>query len=306
MSIKQKNSKIFVRNVTVLDCGVWDKTRGPVGRSWNVDVEWHGTTDEEGVVVDFSAAKKIAKNIIDEQFDHRLLISEHNVLESQNGRKICVPYSSTLPENRFLLETYPQSLAIVSDDVFDEIALDTCSKLERILAMAIHEGSPSNISRVTVKLNWHNQHKEAHFFNYLHSLRMHAGNCQRFHGHSNIVEIFSGGRLDEAASERVARFLDGKYLITPEYLCAATPLNLQHNSDILTGFELDTAEHMWLKYSGTQGEVVVCAPRERVILMPDESTIEHISAWIHESFFADRSEVEVRGYEGLNKGALFP
>jgi hypothetical protein len=61
MSIKQKNSKIFVRNVTVLDCGVWDKTRGPVGRSWNVDVEWHGTTDEEGVVVDFQPPRKSQK-----------------------------------------------------------------------------------------------------------------------------------------------------------------------------------------------------------------------------------------------------
>ncbi|MEN9811249.1 MAG: hypothetical protein RLZZ488_2816, partial [Pseudomonadota bacterium] len=66
MELEKQKSKIFVRNVTVLDCGVWDLYHGPVGRSWSVDVEWSGTTDAEGVVIDFSQAKKLAKNVIDE------------------------------------------------------------------------------------------------------------------------------------------------------------------------------------------------------------------------------------------------
>jgi len=306
MSIKQQFSKIFVRNVTILDCAVWDRTRGPVGRSWSVDVEWHGATDEEGVVVDFSAAKKIAKKIIDEQFDHRLVISEANVRQLSDGRTLCVPYLSTAPENRFLLDTYPQSLAVVGEDIFEELSTDACSKLELLVAQAIRAESPANISHVKVKLSWHNQAHEPHFFNYLHSLRMHSGNCQRFHGHSNVVEVFRNAALDKSASENVARALDGKYLVTPVYAHLPSPAELQKHAELLTGFEFTTDNHMWLKYEGTQGEVRVCAPRERVILMPEESTIENISEWIHKTFFSECTGVEVRGYEGLNKGALYP
>jgi threonine dehydrogenase-like Zn-dependent dehydrogenase len=94
--------------------------------------------------------------------------------------------------------------------------------------------------------------------------------------------------------------------VTPFYTCERNQLNLDGYSDVLTGFEFNSENHMWIRYNGTQGEVVVCAPRHRVVLMPDESTIENISAWVYATFFADSVGVEVRGYEGLNKGALFP
>ena len=85
MSETAKISKIFIRNVTVLDCAVWRLKEGPVGQSWSVDVEFHGETDHEGVVLDFSAAKKQAKEAIDEHFDHRLLISNQLLTPSTSG-----------------------------------------------------------------------------------------------------------------------------------------------------------------------------------------------------------------------------
>jgi 6-pyruvoyl-tetrahydropterin synthase len=67
-------SSIFVRQATILDCAVMHPTRGPIGQSWWVDVEWQGELDSEGVVFDFGLAKKSAKKAIDDHFDHRLLV----------------------------------------------------------------------------------------------------------------------------------------------------------------------------------------------------------------------------------------
>jgi hypothetical protein len=40
--------------------------------------------------------------------------------------------------------------------------------------------------------------------------------------------------------------------------------------------------------------------------MPDESTIENISRWIFERLCQQMPNVEVYGYEGLQKGAIYP
>ncbi len=306
MSYAQQQSKIFIRQVTVLDCAIWDKTRGPLGRSWNVDVEWHGKTDEEGVVVDFSQAKKIAKNVIDEAFDHRLLISKNQIQKLKNGRLLCIPDALTAPENRFLIETYEHSLSLLPEDVFAELSTDETAQLEKHLAAVILQFSPKNIEKVKVSLRWHPEANEPHFFSYLHSLRLHNGNCQRFHGHSNTIEIFKDGRFDRESSVSAARFIDGKYLVTEQYLETSNALIEPEYSEVVRSLELNQGTHTWLDYSGTQGQVRVCVPTKRLVLMPDESTIENIVRWLHVSHFSGRSDIEVRGYEGLHKGALFP
>lgn len=306
MSYAQQYSKIFIRHVTVLDCAIWDKARGPLGRSWNVDVEWHGKTDEEGVVVDFSQAKKIAKNVIDDTFDHRLLISRSQIQKLKNGRVLCIPDALTALENRFLIETYENSLSVLPEDVFAELSTDATAQLELHLAAVIHQCSPTNIERVKVSLRWHAEANEPHFFSYLHSLRLHNGNCQRFHGHSNTIEIFKDGCFNLESSVSAARFIDGKYLVTNHYLETLNALIEPEYSELVRSLELNQGTHTWLDYSGTQGKVRVCVPKNRLVLMPDESTIENIVRWLHESHFSGRPDIEVRGYEGLHKGALFP
>lgn len=306
MSTHSQCSKIFIRNLTVLDCAIWDIAAGPRGRSWNVDVEWEGETDQEGILIDFSTAKSHAKKLIDEHFDHRLIISEELVSVSEPGRFTCHPHKRTPHTERFLLNTYPSSLSILPNEVFEEFLSNCTTKFESILADTILQNSPPNIKSVKIRLGEPKDCEGSYFFNYLHSLKYHSGNCQRFHGHSNTIEIFKNGIFDDEKSSIVATQLSGKYLIAENYLKRPESSDLLHLMATLESSEHDTDNFVWAAYHGSQGEVLVRIPRQRLIAMPTESTIENIAEWIHETLFKADPTIEVRAYEGLNKGAIYP
>ena len=61
---------LFYKNVTVLDYAYLDDHRGVVGDALKVHVEFIGKTDEEGVVYDFSYAKKKVKEIVQKAKDN--------------------------------------------------------------------------------------------------------------------------------------------------------------------------------------------------------------------------------------------
>jgi 6-pyruvoyl-tetrahydropterin synthase len=306
MSLPIQPARIFVRNTTVLDCAVWDPRCGPRGQSWQVDVEWIGSTDSEGVVLDFSHAKKMAKNQIDQLFDHRLLISELFVESSDGRRVICHPPAQLPTSERFLIETYPDSLAILPDEAIRALSLGDTRPLEELISVEIKKVSAHNVSAIKVKLKAHESSAQNHHFNYLHSLRLHSGNCQRFHGHSNVVELFENGQPNLVAAAEIACKLNGKYLVAEDYLCKELSRASGRFHELLDSLGLTDLTHTKVEYQGTQGLVTVCVPSHRLILMPDESTIENISRWIFERLCQQMPNVEVYGYEGLQKGAIYP
>lgn len=306
MKHDSRRSKIFIRQLTVLDCGIWDHLRGPTGCSWSVDVTWFGGTDDEGVVIDFSEAKKLAKKVIDDQFDHRLLISKDRVSQLGKGRYLCLPHPKTAPQDRFFLETYDSSIALFANLVLEELSSGATGQLETALADAIKESSPGNINDVKVKLRGHQEQSEPYFFNYLHSLRLHNGNCQRFHGHSNTIEVFVKGHLNQDYSSKAANFLNGKYLVTSYYVQKDFDLRHLPYQEIANSYEINDGDHRCIEYTGSQGFVRVFVPKNRLELLPTESTIENITEWLHGHLFSDCEDVTVYGFEGLNKGAIFP
>jgi 6-pyruvoyl-tetrahydropterin synthase len=306
MKQTRQQVRIFVRNATVLDCALWDSNYGPRGQSWQVDVEWHGHTDEEGVIVDFSLAKKTAKDLIDRLYDHRLFIAESSVFKTDNNSVICCPPAQLSNDNCFLIETYQESLSLLPEDTMLALSNGDTQLLESIIASEIKKNSPQNIQEIRVKLKPHENCTQPIHFNYLHSLRLHNGNCQRFHGHSNIVEVFEGGQFRPSAAADVAATLDGKYLVAENYLCASSTKASWQFFKFQEQCKLTPETHALIEYQGTQGAVTLLVPKQRLVLMPDESTIENISHWIFEHFFSHMSQVQVYGYEGLHKGAIYP
>lgn len=303
---ERQHSKIFVRNVSVLDCAIWDLYSGPLGRSWNVDVEWQGATDSEGVVIDFSAAKKLAKDVIDSNFDHRLLVPKNHTQSIDGGFVVCFPPLTTHQSERFLLHTYESSLAVLRKEIFEEIAQNRLSLLEVEIADSILKKSPKNVEKVKVSLSPHTQSGESHFFNYLHSLRLHQGNCQRFHGHSNTIEVFSKGSFNKDFSSTIAKRLDGKYLVADCYLREPCTETLNALMPFLIDFELGENAYTWVSYQGSQGVVSLRVPTHRLLIMPKESTIENIAEWVHSTCLDSDCSIEVRAFEGLHKGAIAP
>ena len=315
-TLSAKSAKIFVRNVTILDCALLHKTVGPRGRSWHVDIIWEGETDANGIVFDFSLAKKAAKEAIDSLFDHRLVVPASCVTALGNNRSLVrSAYSlrsefesarKSAPECAFALNTYSSALAIVPDAALDSLSADNDSlEFAHVLAQAVHKNSPSNISKVLVHLRDHEEYGKSQFFSYTHSLKYHFGNCQRFHGHSNIVEVFTNAKPDVEAAEKLAESLNARYLVPPCYL-VQDPQG-EHFAQMfrLCPELLIRTDLSFVSYEGSQGQVALALPTAAVILMESESTIENIAQFAHTHAQLEAHQTVV-AYEGLAKGSMFP
>jgi 6-pyruvoyl-tetrahydropterin synthase len=301
-----RKSSIFIRNATVLDCALAIPHIGPRGKSWHVDIAWEGDTDAEGIVFDFALAKKAAKDTIDKWFDHRLLVPESSIIKRDSDRVVLgTSYVIHETQGFFALDTYEESVAILPDDVFLEMRQSgRTNLLSSIIAKCILEVSPKSVSNVRVTLREPLEAALSYHFSYTHSLRQHSGNCQRFHGHSNIVEIFQDGELNLELCARAAQFLDASYLIPKIYLQEneLSPRNLA----LLNAFpqiEKSAVRHAHIEYSGSQGSVALILPAAAVTLMPQESTIENISAFLRESLELG-ANCSVVAYEGIQKGSI--
>ncbi len=293
---------IFVHNATILDCAVLFPGLGPQGRSWYVDVLWKGDVTGEGVLVDFAEAKKSAKAVIDNEFDHRLFVSTECLTdESLSSRRVLIVGAER--SNVFALNIYAQGIVCVSGSAIDLLQNGNCSGLEEFLSRAVLAASPKNVRDVIVRLR-NTEAARTNYFSYTHSLRCHNGNCQRFHGHSNVIEVIRDGVVDEAFSRQAAQFLSGKYLVSQSYVCddpvAEGFLPVLKAIDIAGG---KREHHAYVTYIGSQGDVFLAIPKSTLLTTPDESTIESIADFVKNALFADDT-VQVIAYEGLQKGAF--
>ena len=305
---------IFVRNVTVLDCAVLFPDVGPRGRSWHVDVEWTGTTDNEGVVVDFGTAKKLAKSHIDQFYDHRLWVNSQCFIKNDSDRIIVKSNCNSDDFNGVFALSAPLSAVTVIENSslsalsFEDNLPDLGTEgVANQIAKTLLAVSPKNVSAIKVTLRTTDDAKGTHRFAYTHSLKQHDGNCQRFHGHSNIVEIFQNNKFSPLLSEQCASQLKNRYLINRSYIQEnpATDAFLLELVASLKGIDV-TNDHAFVRYDGNQGEVAIIVPRKMVCLLPEESTIENIANFMHTLMNLSETSHKVFAYEGLAKGSVFP
>ncbi len=67
-------STLFVKGLTVVDFSYLHATRGLVGESWRLDISLTGDLDQQGMVLDFSDVKRQVKQLVDLEFDHKLIV----------------------------------------------------------------------------------------------------------------------------------------------------------------------------------------------------------------------------------------
>lgn len=300
-------TKIFIQDVTLLDCAILYPSTGPQGKSWYVDVTWEGKKDQNGVLFDFSLAKKSAKSTIDHEFDHKLLVKPSSIRFQSNSQVIIISSFKEQENNSiFAINTYNNSVKKIARETLLALDKEDVSLLEKEIAHAILRNSPENVTNVQVKLRPHEHHTKSNYFSYTHSLCHHYGNCQRFHGHSNIIEIYKKGSFDQEKSSYVAQKLNNSYIISRNYLVS------NWNSKLVQQLIEHCPEIPELKeklivaqYKGNQGEVAVIMPKENVFLLEQESTVENIAEFIKSFFQATEQEIEIRAYEGLAKGSIY-
>lgn len=274
--------RLFVDNLTVIDCSILDHKRGLIGASWSVNIELAGELDQQSMVFDFSKVKRTIKQWIDHEVDHKLVVPNRH---SSTTIKHCGHQTSigfTCKRGHIINHSSPtSSLCLIDADRINRKAV------AKYVQHGLKAVLPSNIEDIKVTLK-----KEmgiGNFYTYSHGLKKHDGNCQRIaHGHRSRIEIWKNGRRNRALERRLAILWRDIYLGTNEDISEYANGRIQFN------------------YSTEQGAFSLQLPEERVHIMECDSTVECIAEHILDILESEspKSQFRVRAFEGIGKGAI--
>lgn len=279
-------STLFVKRLTVIDFSYLSPSRGLVGDSWQVDIELDGALDFQGMVLDFGDVKKTVKRLIDDSFDHKLLVpAQHPGLQI-----------AEYPEGLHLSFATEDGREIEHRSPRDAIRLLPCERLAtdrlaQIIADHLSPHTPDNVDAVRIRL-WPEAIDGA-FYHYSHGLRHHAGNCQRIaHGHRSRIEIWRNGHRDPALEEAWATRWTDIYIGT--------------RSDLIGSSRRDNVEYHEFGYRSSQGNFGLTLPKSACYLIDDDSTVENIARHVAERLKGEHPDDRFRvlAYEGVDKGAI--
>ena len=273
---------LFVKRLTILDFSYLHCNRGLLGESWMLDIQLTGSLDAQGMILDFADVKRQVKTLVDDEFDHKLLVPKRSrqlQLEEHPGS---VRLQFHWGDNFRLEHQSPASALCLIDD--DKITRETVAQA---IETRLRATLPANI--VTVKVQLRSEDEDGAYYHYSHGLKHHGGNCQRIaHGHRSRLRIYRNGIRDIYLEEDWAERWSDIYIGSLRDLQSA-----------------DDAMHHY-SYAGSQGNFALSLPAICCDLIDKDSTIENIAQHIAEQLkSADpASSFEVHAFEGIDKGAL--
>jgi len=293
---------LFYKNVTVLDYAYLDDHKGVVGDALRVHVEFIGKTDEEGVVYDFSHAKKKVKEIIDRDCDHRLVIPS-SLMEEANEGNVRLSYTYGLSDMPITYECPRQGICELP---FRHVNKQT---MAIYLEEQVLKEMPDTVTAIKLTLEDEVFPIGKATFHYTHGLKEHYGNCQRlFHGHKNTVDVL----INNQPSSEWESYLAEELFKENIHFCKWENVVNQKDIQALVKRELPTGRFseipsVDIAYTSAQGKFSCTLPGNEVFFMEDESTVENLSmlfARLIKEKVGPSKSVTVRAYEGIAKGAI--
>lgn len=277
---------LFVKKLTVIDFSYLCPERGLLGESWQVDIQLSGSLDHQGMVLDFSDVKKKVKQLIDAEFDHKLVVPElySGSENTTEGKRL---------KNRFRLADGRKIEHIAPQSAYCFLRCERISEQE--MANAINEmlGKflPDNVEQVTIRL--YPETIDSPYYHYSHGLKHHVGNCQRIaHGHRSRIEILENHSHRNDLEQKWAEKWKDIYIGT--------------RSDIHNSFKEEGTEYIHFRYTACQGQFELTLPASLCYLVDIDTTVEnlaeHIASELNRSHPDNR--LTVYAYEGIDKGAI--
>ena len=274
--------RLFVDNLTVIDCSILDPDRGLIGASWSVNIELGGELDKQSMVFDFAKVKKTVKHWIDQEVDHKLLVPTKYAGTSLTQDSANTNVEFTTKSGDQILHTSPtSSLCIVDAKRISR------KRIREHIAERLAQVLPSNVN--DIKITLHEEACVGRYYTYSHGLKKHDGNCQRIaHGHRSKIEIWKSKLRSRKLEKDLAARWQDMYLGTSEDV-----------SELCGG-------QVSFDYQTEQGRFSLSLPEERVYLMESDTTVECIAEHVLNLLEQEmpKAKFRVRAYEGISKGAI--
>jgi len=274
-------SRLFVEQLTVIDCARLDAERGLVGDSWIADIELEGDLDGQSMVLDFGEVKKRLKRAIDGSVDHSLLVP-------RRAPQLKFDIADETCELAFAAQTgtieHRSPLCAIS--LLDAAVVDIDAVIAHLrpLLLAV---LPASVTQLQLHLR--QERIDGAHYHYVHGLKKHAGLCQRIaHGHRSRIEIRVDGQRDETLERQIADGWRDIYLGTRDDVVARGDGRIR------------------FAYHSAEGAYALALPEDRVDLLDTDSTVEQIAAHLARRLAPMQAgrRVSVRAYEGVMKGAI--
>ena len=273
---------LFVNGLTVIDFSYLHTRRGLLGESWRLDIQLSGPLDEQGMVLDFSDVKKQVKQLVDEEFDHKLIAparsSQLRIDTQGNQTELDFSWGDELT----LHHRSPNQAVCLLDA--DEVTQET---LAAAIITALEQRLPANVTDIHIRLA--EEEIDGAFYHYSHGLKHHCGNCQRIaHGQRSPLVIYRNGKRANDLEEAWADRWNDIYIGSLE--------DLRDASD----------EYHHYSYSSSQGAFELTLPAVCCDLINSDSTVENIAQHIADQLKNSHPEssFDVHAYEGINMGAV--
>ena len=287
--------RLFVKDLTVIDSSFLCPDRGLVGESWLVDIELNGSLNQMNMLLDFGVVKKLIKQVIDLEVDHKLLIPADSPLLQVNDEGQRCQLSFKRPQNRTIYLDCPQQAFTFIPGL--EIQEDNLTKY---VSDCIAQRLPSNITDLKITLR--NEKIEGPFYHYSHGLKRHDGNCQRIaHGHRSMLEIFVDGEEDPDLVASWARRWYNIYLGATEDCISLAQTSLDKAQA-----EALIHSHYAFSYTTEQGLFMLVVPKDECELTDCDTTVENLADYICRQLAPGLNgrAIQVIAYEGVGKGAI--